>query len=611
MPEQRPLRVLVCVAFACAGLAWWGSHPVEAPRAVRRLEQEAEAETTFVFETVDGGHNRACRGASATDNRRAYFDLFEEVGMTEEGCKAHCRAVLDCQGIEFSPRTGRCEVWTRDGGITASVPNQGSICLRYVALSRFEQLPGPDGACRGAHENDNKASYFTVLSSVDSLAKCERRCLTTTGCRGVEYNEGAKRCEVWTRPEGIGAVKDLNGYTCLRIVRPQNCEVYNSMNDTDLAGVLLTEVRTNSSEECCSACEVTEGCGGFSYLAQSCFLKGNISGTFSNSGCVTRIKSMPPVSCNGFMESREDTDLAGDLISAGFALSADHCCSSCSGVAACEGFAFFDHMCYLKSNLTGTYSNPGCETRFKSIPGNCSGLSELLEDMDVAGELLAEVFAPSVDLCCNHCRATAGCEGFSYFGRMCFLKTVVTGTYYNPGRRSRVLTPVVELDPSPSSTTGSVDSCSGYTATLENTDLAGDLINDTYAASEAACCGLCGATQGCEGFVYLDEWKRCYLKNNLSGTYTQTGAIARVLLNEGSCDGFNPAPSDSDLVGDLLSTAFALSAGECCSICRGTAACEGFTHLFQACYLKANVSGVWHNAGRVSFCQGACPVGPS
>jgi len=401
-------------------------------------------------------------------------------------------------------------------------------------------------------------------------------------------------------------------------VNPEGCEDYTSLHDTDLAGTLLTEVRMASSEECCSACQVTEGCGGFSYLAQSCFLKGNISGTYSNPGCVTHVKPTPNASCGNFMESQNDTDLAGDLISAGFALSADDCCSSCSEVAACEGFAFLNQSCYLKSNLTGTYRNPGCSTRFKSIPGNCSGLSELLEDMDVAGELLASVFAPSVDLCCTHCSAAAGCEGFSYFGRMCFLKTQVTGTYYNPGRRSRVLAHVPEQEPVPSNmtttttttTTGpaSSDTCSAFTAPLANTDLAGNLSHDTYAASEGACCGLCSEFQGCEGFVYLDEYKRCYLKAQIIGTYTQAGAIARVLLNGNSCDGYSAAPPDRDLVGDLLSETFGLSAGECCSICSGTTACEGFTHFSQVCYLKANITGTWANPGRVSFCNGACPL---
>merc|ERR1712066_1190747 len=34
------------------------------------------------------------------------------------------------------------------------------------------------------------------------------------GCQGVEYSSG--RCELWTRPAGIGTTKPVAGFTCLR-----------------------------------------------------------------------------------------------------------------------------------------------------------------------------------------------------------------------------------------------------------------------------------------------------------------------------------------------------------------------------------------------------------
>lgn len=38
-------------------------------------------------------------------------------------CKQACRGHAGCKGIEYS--SGRCEVWTREEGIQATVPLQG------------------------------------------------------------------------------------------------------------------------------------------------------------------------------------------------------------------------------------------------------------------------------------------------------------------------------------------------------------------------------------------------------------------------------------------------------------------------------------------------------
>eukprot|EP00931_Biecheleriopsis_adriatica_P077628 TRINITY_DN51149_c0_g1_i1.p1 TRINITY_DN51149_c0_g1~~TRINITY_DN51149_c0_g1_i1.p1 ORF type:complete len:578 (-),score=42.96 TRINITY_DN51149_c0_g1_i1:46-1779(-) len=86
---------------------------------------------------------------------------------------------------------------------------------------RFEPVEG-DGsnqACRGQAPSDNSASYFTVVEGQETLEACKTACMAWgTHCAGVEYAKG--RCEVWTRAEGIGAVFDLAGHTCLRYLQP-------------------------------------------------------------------------------------------------------------------------------------------------------------------------------------------------------------------------------------------------------------------------------------------------------------------------------------------------------------------------------------------------------
>lgn len=84
------------------------------------------------FELVDGGENRACRGASANDNDPSYYTYFNDID-TLTACQALCRSEPFCTGIEFGGND--CEVWTRPGGPQASTRVGGQICLRYSLLA--------------------------------------------------------------------------------------------------------------------------------------------------------------------------------------------------------------------------------------------------------------------------------------------------------------------------------------------------------------------------------------------------------------------------------------------------------------------------------------------
>mmetsp|Transcript_60612 Transcript_60612/g.168012 ORF Transcript_60612/g.168012 Transcript_60612/m.168012 type:complete len:506 (-) Transcript_60612:93-1610(-) len=169
------------------------------------------------FEPVDGGTNRACRGADARDSSSAYFSVFRGI-RSLEACKAKCRETAGCMGVEHGP-LGRCEVWTRPEGIGTSVRRLGYDCLRYESPNDplFEPVDGgTDRACRGANSDDSTDAYFQVHLGAASLSACQDLCKATDGCQGVEYKGKLQRCEVWTRPEGIGATAHLSGFTCMR-----------------------------------------------------------------------------------------------------------------------------------------------------------------------------------------------------------------------------------------------------------------------------------------------------------------------------------------------------------------------------------------------------------
>mmetsp|Transcript_56210 Transcript_56210/g.100154 ORF Transcript_56210/g.100154 Transcript_56210/m.100154 type:complete len:699 (-) Transcript_56210:343-2439(-) len=166
------------------------------------------------FFTVDGSADRVCRGASAGDNLASYYTVRSAVGL--ENCKALCIDHVSCRGIEFNAASGRCELWHRAGGIGSTSSLEGYVCFGYArAPDDFEVVDGGfDRACRGSAENDNLASHYSVTTAT-SLSDCKAKCRAESACKGLEFHSGG-RCEVWVRPEGIGATAAVNGFTCLR-----------------------------------------------------------------------------------------------------------------------------------------------------------------------------------------------------------------------------------------------------------------------------------------------------------------------------------------------------------------------------------------------------------
>jgi len=171
------------------------------------------------------------------DNSAKYYQV--STGIPDlESCKALCVGRPGCVGVEFHKR-GRCEVWTRPEGIGATAGVPGYRCLRYVpttsstskaaswttttttratATPDFSEIDGGENrACRGASSMDNSAKYYQVSTGIPDLESCKALCVGRPGCVGVEFHKRG-RCEVWTRPEGIGATARVPGYHCLRYV---------------------------------------------------------------------------------------------------------------------------------------------------------------------------------------------------------------------------------------------------------------------------------------------------------------------------------------------------------------------------------------------------------
>lgn len=46
--------------------------------------------------------------------------------------------------------------------------------------------------------------------------------MTEPLCKGIEFHSGSGRCEVWMRPSGIGATRNVQGYVCFRYIEISN-----------------------------------------------------------------------------------------------------------------------------------------------------------------------------------------------------------------------------------------------------------------------------------------------------------------------------------------------------------------------------------------------------
>lgn len=164
------------------------------------------------FEPVNGGKDQACRGLSLSDNSPSYFTV--ETASSIEDCATKCAQHGACQGIEYHP-SGRCEIWTRSGGILATKPLDYYQCHRYLVPPGFHPVDGAENrACRGASVDDNLAEHYLVVQGIATAKECFAECTNNPTCKGIEFSPG--RCEVWTRTAGIQQSAEHAGFQCYR-----------------------------------------------------------------------------------------------------------------------------------------------------------------------------------------------------------------------------------------------------------------------------------------------------------------------------------------------------------------------------------------------------------
>eukprot|EP00440_Ansanella_granifera_P035378 gb/GFBE01038376.1/.p1 GENE.gb/GFBE01038376.1/~~gb/GFBE01038376.1/.p1 ORF type:complete len:161 (+),score=30.01 gb/GFBE01038376.1/:1-483(+) len=103
-------------------------------RAAATDNSTAAPEVQLDFKAVDGGFNRGCAGSSESDIGPGHYLEFHGLSSLD-ACKTYCIYNSRCKGIEYSKQFDgqRCRVWTRSGGIEATVGLQDYICLSFTS----------------------------------------------------------------------------------------------------------------------------------------------------------------------------------------------------------------------------------------------------------------------------------------------------------------------------------------------------------------------------------------------------------------------------------------------------------------------------------------------
>jgi len=119
--------------------------------------------------------------------------------------------------------------------------------------------------------------------------------------------------------------------------------------------------------------------------------------------------------------------------------------------------------------------------------------------------------------------------------------------------------------------------------------------------SSEECCSFCGDMAECEGYAYNAVGRACLLKADFIGTFWNGGAVTRLKSSLGAgCPGFGDKQEGKDLVGASIQDWAAPDPEACCASCARRQDCRGFTFFSSRCYLKAAVTGVFANSGRIS-----------
>lgn len=240
--------------------------------------------------------------------------------------------------------------------------------------------------------------------------------------------------------------------------------------------------------------------------------------------------------------------------------------------------------------------------------------------VDYFGDDLATVLVNLPELCCDKCRATAGCKAYTFVNynpdgkARCYLKKGTGSKRAAVGVVSSVVSAAGPVCASSGGQCGnnkdgarccpSGEYCQPWNpsfyqcrpapqqcATQEvGVDYYGDDIKTIESILPWDCCARCAETPGCKAYTFVNYnangRSACYLKSGVGKRQVLVGAVSSTVVS--------PKPPSKcaltynvDYYGNDLRNERTQTAEQCCDTCRATAGCKAFTHVNGVCYLKS------------------------
>ncbi|XP_037024106.1 chitinase 4-like isoform X3 [Bradysia coprophila] len=231
---------------------------------------------------------------------------------------------------------------------------------------------------------------------------------------------------------------------CVVLSHQQSCSItYNhDINLPDLAA------RSGQRQEsCCSICQSTPGCKGFSYNGYeggTCWLKSGTGPLIAKDGVNVGILGSSSSGGGASCAIRLNHDISLPDLQARYGQPQENCCNICKNTPGCKGFAWNTHQggtCWLKAGTGPVIAKEGVNVGFIDGSGNChsdaqSGCSSLVTNRDINLPDLAARYGQPQENCCGICSTTQGCKAFSwnaYQGGTCWLKAGAGPLIYKDG----------------------------------------------------------------------------------------------------------------------------------------------------------------------------------
>lgn len=243
---------------------------------------------------------------------------------------------------------------------TSSAPSLGTTTTS--SGREWELVSQSEGrACRGNDRNDNSPTYYDVRSA-GTLEACQDMCLEQLiSCKGIEYNSGTGRCEIWHREAGIHAWAISQDFTCMRFGwssrylasmpahRDQACRGETAADNSDSYYAVQEVMHMN---DCVARCVAAPICFGIEFSGKRCEIWTRpILATASVAGftCL-RYEPFKPIdgsrdrACRG--ESASDSSPTYYELHKGVSY-IDDCKARCIKAPTCFGIEFSPYRCEI------------------------------------------------------------------------------------------------------------------------------------------------------------------------------------------------------------------------------------------------------------------------